>query len=647
MAIDLANLPNKTALTLAGTDQIFVNSGGVASDVSVSALTAYVGAAVQPVIDALESELAAPTGSSLVGFNATLNYAVGTIGAVLGDACVSVKMYPWLAKGDGISADLAAIQAACDWVASVGGGTVLAPEGVYLVDGRIKVSSNTHFKGSGFGTRIVSSAYQAFFTGRDDAIDANTPHTNIRLSDFYAESAWRGASPTHGNDSSCVELEFCNDCSVENVYVGKSDDACIRISGYRKGITSFTASFTNPDFGFAKRNLIRNCKVLNGFIGLELVGGAQCDLLNNTVIDSYYHGIRFAGGGWDSSAIGNRVMTCQESAVYFQVVKNLAITGNPLLRSDRAVIKLACNMGEGKDVTITGNYFYGDVTDSSLPSSTSRLIFANNIIEGSLDTRDTLDGKIFGNYVSGDLRMEAPATGEVYDNQCGNLVVDAADLVQSGGAVSYRGNMLISSKLPANPQTQASILGTASAAPTVGTFRAGDIVLKSAATDYAGWICTTAGTPGTWSQFGRINSLYKKVFEGNNNGTNQTRTLLTLTVPNAPHTISVQVNLLLSRAPGSGPGQSRIIKKIITIVRNTGANCVIDTALATGDYEVLTTTAGGATSPAASALTAVIASGAATDPQVINVTALFGTGLTYGSWNIEAMSTSPISSFGL
>jgi Pectate lyase superfamily protein len=44
------------------------------------------------------------------------------------------------------------------------------------------------------------------------------------------------------------------------------------------------------------------------------------------------------------------------------------------------------------------------------------------------------------------------------------------------------------------------------AAPTLGTWKQGDIVSNSAATSggYAGWICVAAGTPGTWKTFGLI-----------------------------------------------------------------------------------------------------------------------------------------------
>ena len=44
------------------------------------------------------------------------------------------------------------------------------------------------------------------------------------------------------------------------------------------------------------------------------------------------------------------------------------------------------------------------------------------------------------------------------------------------------------------------------AAPTDGTWQVGDIVWNTSATagGTVGWICTTAGTPGTWKTFGAI-----------------------------------------------------------------------------------------------------------------------------------------------
>lgn len=45
-------------------------------------------------------------------------------------------------------------------------------------------------------------------------------------------------------------------------------------------------------------------------------------------------------------------------------------------------------------------------------------------------------------------------------------------------------------------------------APTTGTWAVGDTVYHSAPTagGFIGWVCVTAGTPGTWKTFGAVSS---------------------------------------------------------------------------------------------------------------------------------------------
>lgn len=52
------------------------------------------------------------------------------------------------------------------------------------------------------------------------------------------------------------------------------------------------------------------------------------------------------------------------------------------------------------------------------------------------------------------------------------------------------------------------ILLDGTAAPAAGAWKVGDTVYNSApaAAGSIGWVCTTAGTPGTWKAFGTIAS---------------------------------------------------------------------------------------------------------------------------------------------
>ena len=53
-----------------------------------------------------------------------------------------------------------------------------------------------------------------------------------------------------------------------------------------------------------------------------------------------------------------------------------------------------------------------------------------------------------------------------------------------------------------------NVITYGTAAPTTGTWRVGDKVINSAptASGYIGWVCTTAGTPGTWKTYGAISA---------------------------------------------------------------------------------------------------------------------------------------------
>jgi hypothetical protein len=62
--------------------------------------------------------------------------------------------------------------------------------------------------------------------------------------------------------------------------------------------------------------------------------------------------------------------------------------------------------------------------------------------------------------------------------------------------------------LPSFVQFNTNFLKYANAAPTTGTWSQGDIVFNTAvaAGGKVGWVCTTAGTPGTWKAFGAVDA---------------------------------------------------------------------------------------------------------------------------------------------
>jgi hypothetical protein len=83
----------------------------------------------------------------------------------------------------------------------------------------------------------------------------------------------------------------------------------------------------------------------------------------------------------------------------------------------------------------------------------------------------------------------------------------AGGVLYFADAMTFDGDLEAISNFYQNGQVNIRHEGiVASAEPATGTWEDTDIIYKanSVAGDYIGWVCTTAGTPGTWREFGAI-----------------------------------------------------------------------------------------------------------------------------------------------
>jgi hypothetical protein len=133
----------------------------------------------------ISSALAAPSGSSLVGYLAAPNNAVATTVQAKLRQTVSVKDFG--AVGDGVTNDTAAFQAAFNYIASVGRVSLYLPSGDYRINGTITINSALtslylDCYGNGQSTRIIqyAAASTFYFTN-------NTQFVSFR--DFQVSSA--------------------------------------------------------------------------------------------------------------------------------------------------------------------------------------------------------------------------------------------------------------------------------------------------------------------------------------------------------------------------------------------------------------------------------------------------------------------------
>ena len=230
--------------------------------------------------------------------------------------------------------------------------------------------------------------------------------------------------------------------------------------------------------------------------GILLDGTTQtlgdCIVKNNRVYTSGNSGIR-AGGIYDNSLNieGNHVLVCTNYGIEVSSAPKCRVLNN---------MAAACTK-------------HGIIVDQS---SRSQIAFNTVRDNGTLAA-----GTYSGIYVSGGSTLCT-----IIGNHSGNLTTSnqgygiAIEDVTSGGrclviANTYTTNVtgnFYENVLYGNTRFLEGEAGQqvkyASAAPTSGTWSVGDIVHNTVPTagGFAGWICVTAGAPGTWKTFGAISA---------------------------------------------------------------------------------------------------------------------------------------------
>lgn len=95
----------------------------------------------------------------------------------------------------------------------------------------------------------------------------------------------------------------------------------------------------------------------------------------------------------------------------------------------------------------------------------------------------------------------------------GNNTINLTGTGASSVAGTFTSTAVIASGLTGATSASRYVGATASGAPATGTFSVGDWVI--AQNGYI-WICTTAGSPGTWSQLGAAGTVYNQSIKANN-----------------------------------------------------------------------------------------------------------------------------------
>jgi hypothetical protein len=486
----------------------------------------------------LDDNFTALGNSTNVTFTQTgANAVVRTVQNKLQD---SVSVMDFGATGNGITDDSPFINAAVAALSS--GGTLYFPPGTYLLKSQqIKLASNIKYIGAGKEATTISLG------------------TN---GSFYPS----GFSNYNGSSVSFVSIsDMTINGNYSTVADGGNDNYQIGIYAYLVQDSIFERiNFKNIwyvgieiDF-FANRNIVRNCTFTNVGDKHTIVGPTgyyYCVGTDNgtigTVIDSNImtncgYGVSMNADGSATcqgvTVTNNKIYSPKGQLVFGRnTVVGLIVSHNYAYNLGAAFVEIYENSGVpsssgySNEIHVINNVIDGVNTLSYSGlfaiaiTAYSGVIVSNNTITNANNLSGSTGGIningssvytpigaiISNNYLEGKfhiyeaIRLNGGTQHLVSANIINGDSVATGITVVSGvtnSTLSYNKFINCATNI-SNSNNTTIIQGVSlSAAPTTGTWSVGTIVNNSApaSAGYIGWVCTVAGTPGTWKTFGLI-----------------------------------------------------------------------------------------------------------------------------------------------
>lgn len=375
-------------------------------------------------------------GTSAVSHNAggsTYRFIGGPSAAAVASAdCMNVLSFG--AKPDsGTTDNVQAFQAAIDFLAGIGGGTVYVPgaNGYYEVSTAVQLKDGVYLVGDGYNSRINRSVG----AGETIVFGTNADRIGIRSIRF---TGGLGIAPTGSNsrasainfNPTCTEC-FVRDCFIENVNIGinaKAVDTCWIENNVFSGFM-----YRCVYGGTSSSDIVGNVRILNN----------QMDATFDSA--SLNAGIYVAQRLKDSIISGNRIASSPAYGVWL----DRTVTGSGRIEDcviSNNVILTAHNDG----ILVDNSVALGDVRS---------IIVQDNHIRSSDDIgihmRGTEECTVSGNFVrgSGSLQIRILETGSIQPHRCtviGNSVHDGQDIgIEIRGAFYclVASNMLLDNSL--------------------------------------------------------------------------------------------------------------------------------------------------------------------------------------------------------
>jgi len=455
-----------------------------------------------------------------------------------------INVLDYGAVGDGNTDNTTAFANAISAIAALGGGALYIPRGTYKYTNFLVNCSNVRVYGDGIGVTILEPYgwvdgirfANGYPSPSAQIVDVGVEYLTINC---VNQTAGSPSSDTYGNGINfnacdryyarfCEVIKHKQQGIVSTYYLVPSGQNA-ESSGYiTDNIIDSTYSSNNASIGvegsstnvIVSRNTVSNSVNVGVYLGnLGDYGTAgECivsdNILNNASgsigihVEDVYKNISMVNNKINSFPIGIRCGTTSGAATDTFLISSNMISGfttqgvllSPLASGDTnsAIVvgnSLITTTGASTNsqaissqsgTQIIGNYINSNTVSAISASGTGIVIQSNTCIAStsySIDVSSTTSAIVIGNYISNDLNL-------------GTTTQATANLGYS--TQRWTQNYIGTQQSISNPSANSS--------PSTGTWAVGDKVWNTvpAASGYIGWVCVTAGTPGTWKQFGAI-----------------------------------------------------------------------------------------------------------------------------------------------
>lgn len=393
------------------------------------------------------------------------------------------------AVGDGVTNDLANIQAALDACGAAGGGIVRLPAGTFYVTNTLLVPSNVTLSGAGMKATTIlnpAGALAGMVVGSDSiyASIALVGVTGAGVTDLCVDHQ------TNGTDANGIQLGSASGTLTTNSFVDR-----VRVRGY--------ASHQYLIWNYRGQNNTISNNVCDGYVtpgagtaqeAIEVFGGKNIQIVGNTV--------NLSGNGiyvWEDTPPGSEIsdifisrnrVTGSRCGVLVSVIstaRNVIISDNILSEQELAGINVvgdAANVAV-ENIVVSNNIIlsptvYGITIDSQGSSNWDAISVTGNAIShvlgaSSFGANLAAPRVLFsGNYVYDAANIMVNATDQADICIIGNTLdksVKSGVVAYATNNITIRDNKITDYSLGSNSYIGVSVGGCSGAAVLNNTFR--------------------------------------------------------------------------------------------------------------------------------------------------------------------------------